>query len=49
MKFKTTFRGVPAGEVYPVTYEPGDECPAELEKAALSLGAVEKPRAKKAE
>lgn len=49
MKFKKDFRGVRDGDVYPVTFKPGDECPSELEAAALELGAVEKPRAKKPE
>ncbi|WP_202413840.1 hypothetical protein [Duganella sp. CY15W] len=40
MKFKAQFQGVPNGEIYPVQYEPGDECPPELLNAAIELGAV---------
>ena len=47
-KFAKPFRGVPAGEIYPVQYQPGDECPPELEKAAKALGALEQPKPKKA-
>lgn len=38
MKVSKQFRGVPDGEIYPVTYEPGDEVPPELEAAARALG-----------
>lgn len=41
MKFTKDFRGVPAGEIYPVQYKAGDECPPELETAAIETGAVE--------
>lgn len=34
MKAKTQFKAVPAGEFHPVTYEPGDEVPPELEATA---------------
>ena len=40
MKFTKDFRGVPDGEIYPVQYAVGDECPPELEAAALEVGAV---------
>lgn len=41
MKFIKEFRGVPKGAIYPVDYKAGDECPAELEAAAIETGAVE--------
>lgn len=34
MKAKTQFKAVPAGEFHPVTYQPGDEVPPELEATA---------------
>lgn len=34
MKAIKTFQGVPDGEFYPVTYEPGDDVPPELEASA---------------
>ena len=34
------FDGVPAGEIYPVTFKAGDECPPELEAAARAVGAI---------
>lgn len=40
MKFKELFKGVPDGEIYPVEFQPGDECPPELLDAAKELGAV---------
>lgn len=40
-KFTKPFYGVPDGEIYPVDYKPGEECPQELEAAALALGALE--------
>ena len=43
MKFTKEFAGVPEGEVYPVNYGVGDECPPELEEAALEQGAVDAP------
>lgn len=42
MKFTKPFRGVPDGEIYPVDYEVGAECPPELEAGAKSLGAIGK-------
>lgn len=41
MKFIKAFNGVKAGEIYPQAFAPGDDCPSELEAAALSVGAVE--------
>lgn len=46
MKFAKPFLGVRAGEIYPHAFQPGDECPAELEAAALSVDALEKPAVK---
>lgn len=46
MKFRKAFLGVPAGEIYPVAWEKGDECPPELEAAAIASGAVKAPKAK---
>lgn len=43
-KLTKPFRGVPDGEIYPVEYGPGDECPKELEAAAKALGALEAPK-----
>lgn len=45
-KLTKAFEGVPEGEVYPKQFEAGDECPPELEKAALELGALEAKKAK---
>lgn len=42
MKFSAPFLGVPAGEIYPVEYAAGDECPAEFEASAAALGVLEK-------
>lgn len=47
MKFAKHFFGVPAGEIYPVLYAPGDECPPELQEAALSTGALAEVKAVK--
>lgn len=44
MKFTQPFRGVPKGAIYPVDYQPGDECPPELEAAAQSLGVLDQPQ-----
>lgn len=46
MKLTKTFKGVPDGEIYPVEYNPGDECPPGLEAAAIELGAAEEKPAK---
>lgn len=40
MIFEKPFKGVPDGGIYPIDYEPGDECPPELLDAAKELGAV---------
>lgn len=40
MKLTKPFRGVPNGEIYPVEYKAGDECPPELEAGAVALGAL---------
>lgn len=47
MKLSKPFQGVPDGEIYPVEYVVGDECPPELESAAQSLGALEKKQSPK--
>ena len=39
MQLVKPFLGVPDGEIYPVQYQSGDECPPELEAAATELGA----------
>jgi hypothetical protein len=39
-KFTKPFRGVPQGEIYPVRFAAGEECPAELVAGALSVGAL---------
>jgi len=39
-KFNKPFEGVPSGEIYPVAFQPGDQCPPELEAAAESLGVL---------
>lgn len=39
-KFIKPFRGVPVGEIYPIQFAVGEECPAELEAGALSVGAL---------
>lgn len=46
MKFAQTFRGVPKGAIYPIEYQPGDECPPELETAARSVGALDEQKVK---
>lgn len=43
-KFRKAFAGVPAGEIYPVEYAKGEECPPELLDAAIELGAVRAPK-----
>lgn len=40
MIFEKAFTGVPNGEIYPINFEPGDECPPELLDAAKECGAV---------
>lgn len=46
VKLAKRFEGVPNGEIYPVTYEPGDECPEELLGAAIAMGVVDDADAK---
>lgn len=41
MKLIKTIRGVPEGEIYPVEYAAGEDCPSWLLPAARDLGAVE--------
>lgn len=43
MQFSKPFLGVPDGEIYPVQYQPGEECPPELDAAAAELGAFDDP------
>lgn len=45
-KLTKAFQGVPDGEIYPKQFEAGEECPPELEAAALALGALEAKKAK---
>jgi hypothetical protein len=45
MKFTKPFRGVPDGQIYPVNYQAGDECPSELLASAVELDAVEQEAA----
>ena len=45
MKFNQPFRGVPNGGIYPVEYVKGDECPPELEAAAVEASAADGERA----
>jgi hypothetical protein len=44
MKFIKPFKGVPDGEIYPVDYEAGEECPPELLDSAVALEAVKAPK-----
>lgn len=44
MKFIKPFKGVKSGDIYPTDFAKGDECPPELEGAALQCGAVAKPK-----
>lgn len=41
MKATKQFKAVPDGEFHPVTYEPGDEVPPELEATARYFEALE--------
>lgn len=47
MIFSKEFFGVRDGEIYPTTFQPGDECPPELVDAAQSLEVLEAPESKK--
>jgi len=42
MKFTKPFQGVPDGQIYPVQYQTGDECPPELLASATALEAIAK-------
>ena len=44
MKFSKSFRYVREGEIYPVEFSPGDECPDDLIEPASKHGAVEQPK-----
>lgn len=44
MKVKRVFRGRPKGEIYPVTYRPGDDVPPELVAAAKAVAADQEPK-----
>jgi hypothetical protein len=41
MKVTQEFQGVRDGDVYPTTIAVGEDCPPELEAAAIAIGAVE--------
>jgi hypothetical protein len=41
MKFIKPFYGCRDGEIYPEHFAVGDECPSELEAAAIETGVVE--------
>jgi len=41
MKFTKPFKGATGGNPYPQEFNIGDECPDDLERAALASGAVE--------
>lgn len=40
-KLTKPFSGVPNGEIYPVEYKAGDDCPPELEAHAAALGVLD--------
>ena len=40
MKFIQPFKGCKQGDLYPTQFAVGDECPPELEFAAMDVGAV---------
>ncbi|WP_321940033.1 hypothetical protein [Paraburkholderia sp. J8-2] len=40
-KFIKKWRGACKGEIHATEYEPGNECPPELESAAAEMGAIE--------
>jgi len=42
MKFTKPFQGVPDGQIYPVQYQAGDQCPPELLASATALEVIEK-------
>ena len=41
-QFKADFFGAANGEIYPRVYPAGEECPPELEAAAIEAGALDK-------
>lgn len=41
MRLTKALKGCRAGEVHPTQFQPGDECPAELQHAAKELGILE--------
>lgn len=41
MKFIKPFYGCREGEIYPEHFQPGDDCPVELESAAIECGVVQ--------
>lgn len=46
-KFSKPFRGVKSGDVYPVEFAPGDDCPPELLDAARVCGVLaDEPKAR---
>lgn len=44
MKFSKSFRYVREGEIYPVEFSAGDECPADLIEPARKHDALEQPK-----
>lgn len=44
MKFAQQYKIVMPGEIYPRTFEPGDECPPEIEANARAAGRLEAPK-----
>lgn len=46
-KFTKPFCGCRDGDIYPTDFQPGDDCPAELEAAARSVGAIAATKAHK--
>lgn len=43
MHFIKPFYGCRDGEIYPTQFAVGEECPPELESAAIECGVVEEP------
>jgi hypothetical protein len=41
MKLLKQLKGCRTGDIYPTTFSSGEECPVELEEAAISLGVVD--------
>ncbi len=48
MKFTAPFYGVRSGEIYPVHFAPGEDCPPELQEAARLTGAINAQNSKAA-